>query len=121
MELHHVHQTVHTLRQKPLHVRENITLGVAGGVTALVALAWFFATLSSGTFSLAPSSFASTESPNVSKTVVESTTNFTQLLGAAGAAISASSSPAAITIVDTKVNSTLDQQTVPADATVIHF
>jgi membrane-associated phospholipid phosphatase len=53
METRHIHETVHSLRQKPLHVRENIALGVAGGITAIVAVGWFAATAVSGTFSLA--------------------------------------------------------------------
>jgi hypothetical protein len=122
MEPKRVHEVVHTLRQKPQHVRENIAIGVSGGITLLVALGWFAATASNGTLSLAPSAtFADARAPGVQEAVSSSKDNFSQLLGAAGAAMGASSSPATITVVDTRVHSTLDEQQVAADATVIHF
>jgi hypothetical protein len=121
METRRVHEVVHSLRQKPVHVRENIALGVAGGFTLLVALGWFAATAASGTFSLAPTTLAQTDNTDVQQAVSGSKDGFNQLLGAAAASFGASSSPASITIVDTKVQSTLDQNTIPADQTVIHF
>jgi hypothetical protein len=122
METKRVHEVVHSLRQKPQHVRENIAIGVSGGITLLVALGWFAATAASGTFSLSPSAtLASTNTADMQQTVASSKDNFSQLLGAAGAAIGASSTPTTITVVDTQVHSTLDQPQVDANATVIHF
>jgi hypothetical protein len=121
METRRVHEVVHTLRQKPVHVRERIALGVAGGVTAIVAVGWFAANSIAGTFSLAPTTLAG-GNPDVHQAVAQTSTSFSELVAASGAAFGAgSSSPATITVVDTKVNSTLDQQEVPADQTVIHF
>lgn len=115
-----VHEVVHTLRQKPQHVRENIALGVSGGITLVVALGWLAATSASGTFALSPSTFG-TNDANVSEAVASSKSNFSELLGAAGAALGATTTPPTITIVDTEVHSTLDNPALPADATVIHF
>lgn len=111
-----VHEVVHTLRQKPRHVRENIALGIAGGVTFVVALGWLVAFSANGTLA-----FSSDNAPDVKEAVDSSKSNFSDLLGAAGAAFGASSTPAEVTIVETNVRSTLDEPTVPEDATVIHF
>lgn len=121
METPRVHEVVHTLRQKPLHVRQNIALGVSGGLTLVVALGWFAANAAAGTFSLAPTSLASDSGTEARQAVAASGNGFTQLLGAAGAAFGATSSPAQITVVDTKTSSTLDHQEPSPEATVIHF
>jgi hypothetical protein len=122
METKRVHEVVHTLRQKPLHVRENIAIGVAGGFTLLVALGWFAAAASSGTFSLSSNAtLANSNTADMQQAVASGKDNFSQLLGAAAASIGASSTPATITVVDTEVHSTLDQPQVDANATVIHF
>lgn len=115
-------EVVHTLRQKPLYVRENIALGVSGGVTLVVALGWLAATAASGTFTLSPTTFAAADSPDVHGAVAASKSNFSQLLGAAGAAIGATTTaPTTIRVVDTRVHSTLDREQVPVEQTVIHF
>lgn len=118
-----IHEVVHTLRQKPEHVRENIALGVSGGITLVVALGWMVATVASGSFSLTPSAtLASAGGNDMKQAMTSSKDSFSQLLGAAGAAVGATSTaPATITIVDTEVHSTLDQPTVASDETVIHF
>ena len=117
-----IHEIVHRLRQKPLHVRENIAIGVSGGFTLVVALGWLVATTASGTFTLAPSTFAAADSPDVHAAVAASKSNFSDLLGAAGAALGATTSaPATITVVETSSRSTLDREAVPENQTVIHF
>lgn len=116
---HHVHEVVHTLREKPVHVRENIALGVASGITFLVALFWFVANASSGTFAL--NTTYPDNAPTMNETVATGKNGISQLIGAAGAALGASSSPASITIVDTQVHSTLDTSQPDPSATVIHF
>lgn len=110
-------EVVSTLREKPEHVRQNMALGVAGGITLMVAVGWFGALSASGTFALAPTSSDHTVAPQLAQTK----DNFTQLLGAAGAAIGATTSPSTITIVNTEVHSTLDSDAPASDATVIHF
>lgn len=116
-------ELVHNLRQKPQHVRENIAVGVSGGITLVVALGWFIATAANGTFSLSPSAvLADSKVPDVTQAAAASKDNFSQLLAASGAAFGATSTaPATITIVDTQVHSTLDQPQTAPDATVIHF
>jgi hypothetical protein len=113
-----VHEVVHHLRTKPQHVRENIAIGTAGGITLVVAIGWLFATAASGTFAWTDSP---TADPQVHEAVAEGSNQFSDLLGAAGAVFGATSSPAEITIVDTQVRSTLDQPSVSPEATVIHF
>lgn len=125
METHRVHEVVHTLRQKPLHVRENLALGIAAGITVLVAGVWAVTGAVNGTFSLAPESHladaASEDARIIQEASQASSDGFSQLLGAAGAAIGATSTPASITIVNTEVHSTLDQDQVDPNATVINF
>ena len=118
-----VHDMVHTLRQKPEHVRQNIAVGVSGGVTLVVALAWLVTSVASGTFSISPTKFTS-DTSDASQAVATSKNSFSELLGAAGAAVGAApGSPASITVVDTKVHSTLEETSPQADrnVTVIHF
>jgi hypothetical protein len=121
METQRVHEVVHSLRQKPVHVRENIAFGVAGGITLLVTIGWLGANAASGTFSLAPTTLAENGNPEVQQAVASGKDNFNQLLGAASASFGASSSPATITVVDTNVRSTLDAEEIPSTQTVIHF
>lgn len=121
MEPRRVHEVIHTLRQKPLHVRENIAIGVASGSALVVLLGWVAVNVMSGTFSLNSNTLASGHAADVSHAVTTGTNNVSQLLGAAGAAFGATSSPAAITVVDTQVHSTFDDEAIDASATVIHF
>lgn len=126
METRRVHEVVHTLRQKPVHIRERIALGTALSITFLVAAGWAVAGSMNGTFSLAPKSFeagqiAKENAAAIGQATEASKSGFTQLLGAAGAAVGATTTPTTITIVDTKVHTTLDTQDVDPNATVIHF
>ena len=121
MEPRRVHEVVHTLRQKPVHVRENIAVGVAGGITVIVTVLWFVANASAGTFSLAPATNLATNAPDVKQAVSTGKDSVSQLLGAAASAVGATSSPANIEIVNTEVHSTLDQDQPDPNATVIHF
>jgi hypothetical protein len=103
-----------------------MALGVAAGITLLVTLGWGIAGAANGAFSLEPRSFAAAEAADqqaetIGAVAESGRTGFTQLLGAAGAAIGATSSPTTITVVHTEVRSTLDQNQVDPDATVIHF
>ncbi|MDB5189413.1 MAG: hypothetical protein JWL82_370 [Parcubacteria group bacterium] len=123
METRRVHEVVHTLRQKPLHVRENIALGVSGGITLLVAIGWMGALVAGGTLRLDSGTLASSGAgaPDVTQVVASSKSSFSDLLGAAGAAFGGATSSPSIEIVDTEVHSSLDQNTIPANLTVIHF
>ncbi|MEK7602129.1 MAG: hypothetical protein AAB472_01430 [Patescibacteria group bacterium] len=119
METRRVHEVVHGLRQKPEHVRERIALLTAAGSTLVVALGWFGVMSTTGAFSLAPNLPASDIAQT--KSSVTDETNFKALLGAAGAAMGATSTAPNIKVVDTKSYSTLDAPTPPQDQTVIHF
>lgn len=122
MEKKQVHEIVHELRQKPEHVRQNMAFGIAAGTTLVVALGWFGAMSITGSFSLAPTSpvaDAGASAPTPAKN-----TSLTDLMAAAGAAIgaTATTAPASITIVDANATSSkTSDQSVPQDATVIHF
>lgn len=121
METKRVHEIVHGLRQKPQHVRENVAIGVAGGTTLLVAFGWFIAMGASGSFSLAPSKTIASDT-EAAPTSVVSKDSFSNLLGAAGAAMgAAATTTSGVTIVDTKTSSTLEQPAIAPDVTVIHF
>lgn len=112
------------LKQKPEHVRQRIAVGASAGVTGLIAVVWAGTMAATGTFALGtpeakpaapqPDSFA------LSGTNVES--NFSQLMGAVGAATGATSSEPSLTIIDGETSSSFT--TAPnanPSATVIPF
>lgn len=118
---------VNRLREKPHHVRHNIAMGVAFGITGLVALGWMTALATSGTLALESNSPEERAADaKLSETVAESTNSFSNLMGAAGAAFSMASSSPELDIVEgeARTRSTLDTNTKPAndtDKTVISF
>ena len=95
------------LRAKPHHVRRQIAFSASVVITALVAVGWMGAMVSSPKFAIDQ---RPTEGDEVDfgSAITDTRSNFSDLVGAAGAALGASSSPAAITVVDTKTRSTLD-------------
>lgn len=111
---------IERLREKPEHVRHTIAMGTAFVFTGLVAAGWMTAMATSGTLALKPT----TPEPDgagmeVAKTVNESTSAFSNLLGAAGAAFNATSTAAALDIIEseTRTSSTLDASQPSANAT----
>lgn len=90
------------LRAKPHHVRRQIAFGSSLAVTALVAVGWLGALASSPKLAL------DARPDDTGNALTQTRTNFSDLMGAAGAALGATSSPAAITVVDTKTSSTLE-------------
>lgn len=115
------------LREKPEHVRHNIALGVAFGISGLVAVTWMTAMATSGTLALQSNTVDETpEGSEMSAAVVESTSAFSSLMGAAGAAFNATNTDAALKIIEseTRTSSTLNTQSQSANAsdkTVIPF
>lgn len=106
------------LREKPRHVRENITLLVSGGLTLIVFVGWFGALASSDKFALSPTTKESAPIENPAQKAKES---WNSLLGAAGAAqTGGSTSPASITIVDEERKDEEYSQNA-TDQKVIHF
>lgn len=89
------------LRSKPHHVRRQIAFSSALAITALVAVGWLGALASSPRLAL-------NSAPQDQNVLTETRTNFSDLVGAAGAAFGATSSPAEITVVDTRTSSTMD-------------
>ncbi len=116
-------QHLHTLKSQPSHVRERVAVGVSGGITALVAVGWFAAMASSGSFSLATKSVAESVRPpqEVTEGVAASGGTLKSLMGAAGEAFGGTGSQKpAISVVETRSSSSLDAGVRP-DATVIPF
>jgi hypothetical protein len=119
-------QHVERLRTKPLHVRRNIAVGVSTGVTALIAVAWFGTLAATGAFSLAPqpqqANSVVANAPDIKQAVASAKTNFSDLLGAAGAASSTSTPATGLTIVETASSTSLDSSAQAGqDQTDIQF
>ena len=116
----HIHGHIERLREKPEHVRHTIAMGTAFVFTGLVAVGWMTAMATSGTLALKPSAPVNDGAgAEVAKTVTESTTAFSSLLGAAGAAFTATSTDAALDIIEseTRTSSTLNANQTSANAT----
>ncbi len=109
---------IDTLRAKPEHIRHRIAMAVAFGVTGLVTAGWIAAMATSGTLALKtqPVAIQGVDS-DVAKAVTESTSAISSLMGAAGAAFGATSTEAALSIIETKTSSTLDARGPSATAT----
>ena len=124
-------EVIANLRQKPEHIRHRIALGTSVGITALVAVIWVTVMATSGTFALhtgggskgGAGQAPSTDAFALSGTNV--TSNFSQLVGAVGAAAGATTSQPALTVIDGTTTSSLDQptqsNTAAQSATVIPF
>lgn len=115
---------IERLREKPEPVRHTIALGVAFGVSSVVALGWITAMATSGALALSTPepSESRTETP---KTLADSMPSFSSLVGAADAAFSATNTDASLTIVESRTSSTMDASAPQAGAgtgkTVIPF
>ena len=125
---HHIQK----LRAKPEHVRERIALGASAGITGLVALVWVVTLATTGTFSLKTQSapgadfLAVGDQPQVQEAAAQTQTSFSQLVGAAGAALGATTTAPDLHIIDDRTTSSLEarQAAVAANnsnATVIPF
>jgi hypothetical protein len=114
------------LKQKPEHVRHRVALGASVGATAFVALIWFVAHAATDSFALsAPTQAPSPESEAASAELADATSGLSQLAGAFGGMLGATSTEPELTIVDGNTTSTLDS--APAEnqnqtnATAISF
>ncbi|HRH55467.1 MAG TPA: hypothetical protein PK609_01230 [Candidatus Paceibacterota bacterium] len=92
---------IERLREKPDHVRHQIAMGTALGLTSLVAVGWVVALATSGTLAL---NQAPEEAPQPTET------SFSSLVGAAGAAFNSTSTDASLRVMDERTSSTLDAQ-----------
>lgn len=105
------------IKDKPQHVRENIALGISGGITLLVFIGWAGSLASSHTFAISPPLPAGPEITQPLAKVAESKDSFTNLLGAVGGRGKNSDADPQIIIVDSPTESS-----APApEQTVIHF
>lgn len=115
-------QHLDTLRAKPEHVRHRIAFGTAFAVTGVVALAWMATMASSGVLALREEAPAAPPD-EIDAALAESTSAFSNLVGAAGAAFGAGSPEAALKIIEERTTSTLDDAPPGNDTqeTVIPF
>ncbi|MDB5275029.1 MAG: hypothetical protein JWO58_3396 [Chitinophagaceae bacterium] len=124
---------VHNLKQKPEHVRKRIVLATTSAVTGLVAIAWIGTMAATGAFALSngpggtnatDGTLADASNPQATPAAQNVQSNFSQLVGAVGAAAGvATTSAPTIRVVDGTASSTLDRQAVPStnSATVLPF
>ncbi len=108
------------IKGKPHHIRKNIAYGVAGATTAVVALVWLVASLSTNAFAITGSSFA--ESTGQTAVVVTSPggNGDPNIAGAAAATLpSDPTAPAHIEIVNT--NAASSTATPPPEKTRLSF
>ena len=110
---HHIER----LREQPHHVRHGIAYGVSGGITALVVVVWATVLMTSGALEIKPAVVASSGSEagnnpdtEVKKALADSKSAFSNLMGAAGAAVGATSTDAALTIITARASSTMDSK-----------
>ncbi|HEY0948166.1 MAG TPA: hypothetical protein VGE53_01590 [Candidatus Paceibacterota bacterium] len=123
MALDNLKGHIERLQEKPEHVRHNIAMGVAVGVTALVAAGWAVALGTSGTFALSEPKLAE-DRETFAESFEEPASAFSNLMGAAGAAFNATSTEAALKVIETRTSSTLEGRAQPAndtEKTVIPF
>lgn len=100
-------QHLDTLRAKPHHVRHSIALFSSVGVTALVALAWIATLATSGTLALDDSPVKE-ETLQVKETFAQSKSAFSELMGAVGAVTTGTTGEPAITVIDTRTETSFD-------------
>lgn len=113
---------IEELRSKPEHVRERIALGSSIGITALVFVGWLTALTTSGALVSQPTIADAHEAEQMSAAVEATKSSFSGLLGAAGAAQSASKNEGELQIVDATTTTTFDTQSDPMEGkTVIPF
>lgn len=123
--VHHIER----LREKPHHVRHRIAMLTALVATGVIVVGWAAALTTSGALALKSEPVRSEEgaaSPesDISQAFSESKSAFSNLVGAAGAAFGATSSQAALKVLDTRTSSTLNAESRTqnnTDKTVIPF
>ena len=125
-----IHRTVHTLRQKPEHVRERIAIGSSAAITAVIAVVWATSLSNSGALALNQGSqlnpaTAETTAPASQYATADLQGSVSQLMGAVGALPGtgdADNNDPVLTIIDGAERSTMSEATTPPpSATVIPF
>lgn len=100
-----------------MHIRKQITYALAAGCAALIALLWLAFSLAAGSFRIADTSFAQAQQESGKAAAPAQSGN--SLVGAAAAALGASSSPATLQVVGGASAST--PAPAPDDRTAIPF
>lgn len=100
------------LKAKPRRVRERIAVGASLGITGLVALGWLAVMVVTNPFSTVPEA---SDSAELSKAFTDTTSGFSNLLGAVGASRADDADGDGITVVDAPPDK------APAEPTVIPF
>lgn len=100
----HVEKHVENLREKPEHIRHRIAMGTAAGVTGLIALIWAVSLAGSGTLALTG---PRTVAEDATESFADTRENFTELMGAVGESLGATSTEPELRIVDGDTTSTL--------------
>jgi hypothetical protein len=113
-----IFEHIEYVKGKPHHIRKQITLVTAGGITAIIALVWFFGTLSSGAFALQGSTFAESTGAEPAVTTDVNNTSNSGIAGAAAALDTDTSAPAHIEIINSSPATSSEKQVSP---TVIPF
>ncbi len=115
----HIRDYIEHLKRKPVHIRERIALGSAVGVTALVAVGWVGALVSSDVLAIEP---ADSGSEDFAAASAQTGQSVSELLGAASA-FNASSLEAGgqVMIVDGEESSTIEPSSAEDTRTVIPF
>lgn len=122
-------QHIERLREKPHHVRHRIAMFTAVVATGVVTFGWLTALSTSGALALSTpdpvvEEGAATPEADISKAFSDSKSAFSNLVGAAGAAFGATSSEAALQVLETRTTSTLNAESRTqnnTDKTVIPF
>ena len=105
---------IENVRSKPHHVRKRVTLIAAGTVAGVIGVGWFAGSLASGAFALKNTSIVQSLAQG-EPTVATTSSDTSNLAGAAAALQKQKSEPAHIVIVNApsakKATSTEPQQT----------
>lgn len=115
----HLRDRLDDLRRKPEPVRRSIALGVSAGITALVAVGYLGALVSSDRLSLSAPSPEDAE--HAAALAATNDAFFSGLMGAAGAFREVAEQGANITTVETSAETTFPEDASGEEATVIPF
>ena len=115
-----IFEHIEYIQGKPHHIRKKVAYATAGGVAALVALVWFFGTLSSGAFAIQGSTFAQSTGGDPATTTDTGIVDGGTDSGIAGVAASLpqSQTQAHIEIIDSSTSTSSEK---PVEPTVIPF
>lgn len=89
------------LRGRPHHIRKRIALGVASGVSALIAFAWLASSLAVGTFAIQGSDFAMSTGQGMAVATTSESGNQNLAGVDAASALKSADAPIHIEVVDT--------------------